>query len=70
MGGTQPNEEGIRNVPGRTNYQVWKELVGFERMRGSWYSCQGMKRIRESYEEVILKIWLRDDGGLGFGKGD
>lgn len=70
LGGTQPNEEGMRNVPGRTNCHVWKELVGFEGTRGSWYSCQGMKRIRKSGEEVILEVWLREDAGLGFGNRD
>lgn len=29
-----------------------------------------MEKIRKIVEEAILEVWLRDDGGLGFGKGD
>ena len=29
-----------------------------------------MRRVRDLGEEEILEVWLRGDGGLGFGKGD
>ena len=35
MSRTQPSEEEVWNVPGRANFQVWRELGGLEGVRGS-----------------------------------
>ena len=62
MSGTQPSDEEVWNIPGRANFQVWRELGGLEGVRGSG-GAGGARREPGSWvEEVTLEVLLKENG--------